>query len=85
MIKITLSRKLGELRVTQTELAKATGIRPNTINDLYHDVAERVNLDYLDRICDALDCELSELVEYKPNRAPVARKCQKRKVYKSKV
>lgn len=50
MIKITLSTKLGELRWSQADLARATGIRPNTISELYNDLCERVNLDYIDRI-----------------------------------
>ena len=44
MIRIYLSRKLGELRWTQADLARATGIRPSTINELYHEMADRVNL-----------------------------------------
>lgn len=67
MIKILLSRKLGELRWTQADLARATGIRPNTISDLYNDMSERVSLEHLDLICEALDCDLSEIVEYTPN------------------
>ena len=31
MIRVLLSRKLGELRWTQADLARKTGIRPNTI------------------------------------------------------
>ncbi len=62
MIRILLSRKLGEVRWTQADLARATGIRPSTINDLYHELAERVNLEHLDLICEALDCDLSELI-----------------------
>jgi len=67
MIRILLSRKLGELRWTQADLARATGIRPSTINDLYHEIAERVNLEHLDLICEALDCELSDLIVRVPN------------------
>ena len=67
MIKILLSRKLGELRWTQADLARATGIRPNTINDLYHDIAERVNLEHLDLICEALNCDLSEILVREPS------------------
>ena len=62
MIRILLSRKLGELRWTQADLARATGIRPSTINEYYHELAERVNLEHLDLICEALDCELSEIL-----------------------
>ena len=46
----------------------STGIRPNTINELYHELADRVNLEHLDLICEALDCELDELIVRIPNR-----------------
>ena len=62
MIKILLSTRLGELRWTQADLARKTGIRPTTINELYHELADRVNFEHLDLICEALDCELSELI-----------------------
>ena len=62
MIRILLSTKLGELRWTQADLARATGIRPNTINELYHELVDRVNLEHLDLICEALNCKLDELI-----------------------
>ena len=34
MIRILLSTRLGERRMTQSELARATGIRSQTIHDL---------------------------------------------------
>lgn len=67
MIKILLSTRLGERRWTQADLARATGIRPSTINDMYHEIAERVGLEQLDLICEALDCELSDLIIRIPN------------------
>ena len=67
MIKINLSTLLGKNRESQLELARKTGIRPNTINDLYHELAISVKLEHLDKICEELDCELSELLEYIPN------------------
>ena len=70
MIRILLSRKLGELRWTQADLARKTGIRPTTINDYYHEIAERINLEHLDLICEALDCELSEIIVRVPNPEP---------------
>lgn len=70
MIKILLSRKLGELRWTQAELSRVTGIRPTTINELYHEFAERVNLEHLDLICEALGCELDEIIIRIPNEEP---------------
>lgn len=70
MIRILLSRKLGELRWSQADLARATGIRPSTINDYYHELAERVNLEHLDLICEALGCELDEIIIRVPNPEP---------------
>ena len=68
MIRILLSTRLGERRWTQADLARKTGIRPSTINDLYHDLAERINLEHLDLICEALGCELSDILVRVPNK-----------------
>lgn len=84
MIKIMLSRKLGELRITQKELSAVTGIRANTINDLYHDIAERVNLEHLDKICEALECDLLEIVDFIPNQTRTIEKCRSQSVFKKK-
>ena len=62
MVRILLSTKLGERRWTQAELARKTQIRPNTINDLYHEIATRISLEDLDRICDALECDISDIL-----------------------
>ena len=68
MIRILLSTRLGGLRWTQADLARKTGIRPSTINDLYHDLAERINLEHLDLICEALDCDISDIIVRIPNK-----------------
>ena len=62
MLRILLSVRLGEKRWTQKQLADATGIRRNTINDLYHEMTDRVSLEQLDLICKALDCKISDLL-----------------------
>lgn len=73
MIKILLSRKLGELRWTQADLARKTGIRPSTISEIYHEMVERINLEHLDLICEALDCELEEIIIRVQNDSPKIR------------
>ena len=70
MVKINLSKILGEKRITQAELSKATGIRPNTINEWYHEIVERINVEHLDRICEYLECDITDLIEYVPNAHP---------------
>lgn len=62
MIRIHLSRLLGERRWTQADLSRKTGIRAATINEIYNELAQRVNLEHLDLICEALDCDLDELI-----------------------
>jgi putative transcriptional regulator len=62
MIRILLSTRLGERRWTQAHLARKTGIRAATINELYNEFAERISLEHLDLICEALDCDLSDLI-----------------------
>ncbi len=68
MIRILLSTRLGERRWTQADLARATGIRPSTINEMYHELIERINLEHLDLICEALECDLSDLIVREPNK-----------------
>lgn len=68
MIRIYLSRLLGERRVTQKDLSRRTGIRAATINEYYNELAERVNLEHLDKICEVLGCDLPELIGREVNK-----------------
>ena len=70
MIRILLSSRHGDRKMTQADLARMTGIRPTTINELYHEIADRVNLEHLDLICEALNCDLDELIIREPNKSP---------------
>lgn len=70
MIKIHLAKLLGERKMFQVDLAKRTGIRANTINEIYHEFIQRLNIEHLDKICEVLNCRLDELIEYVPNDSP---------------
>lgn len=65
-----MSKKLGELRMAQIELARMTGINKNTVNLYYNEMTDRVNLEHLDLICEALNCDLSEILKFTPNKIP---------------
>lgn len=67
MIKVHLSRLLGEKRWSQAHLSRITGIRPSTIGDIFNEFAERISLDHLDKFCKALDCDISDILEYIPD------------------
>lgn len=62
MIRIRLSALLGEMRITQKKLSQLTGIRPNAINDMYHELSPRINLEYIDRICSVLNVKMTDIL-----------------------
>ena len=70
MVRIYLSKLLGEKRMTQKELSELTGIRPNTINEWYHEIVVSMKVEHIDKICEALGCTVEELIEVIPNRTP---------------
>ena len=65
-VRIFLSKKLGELRWTQADLARKTGIRAGTINEIYHELCYSIKIEHLDLICEALGCTLDEIMIYEP-------------------
>lgn len=67
MIKIYLSSILGRERMTQIDLARKTGIRPATINAMYNETIERINLAHLSKICDVLECEVEDILHFIPD------------------
>ena len=72
-IKVLLSVRLGELRWTQADLSRATGIRPSTIGEIYNELTERINLNHLDLICEALGCDVADILQRVENQSPQVR------------
>lgn len=60
MVKIHLSKILGEKLMSQRELSELTGIRPNTINEWYHEITVSLRVEHSDRICEVLGCSVDE-------------------------
>lgn len=67
MIRIKLSNLLGKNKMTQKALADLTHIRPATISKMYYEESKRIDIQHLDNICKAFNCEISELLEYVPD------------------
>jgi len=67
-IRIRLSRVLGEERLSQKDLSELTGLNHKSIGALYNEMLERVSLDHLDKICEALNRPISDILEYVPNK-----------------
>lgn len=62
MLRILLKQVLKEHNMTQAELAEHTKIRPSTICDLCNNNAERIKLEHLERICRALNCDITDVI-----------------------
>lgn len=65
MVKCHLSRLLGERRLKISDVARDTGINRGTLTRLYHESAERIELDAISKLCAYLNCQVNDLFEYK--------------------
>lgn len=64
MIRIKLSEVLGRKKMTRKRLAEMTNVRPNTIGDLYNERVHKIDINILDKVCEALECDVSDILEY---------------------
>lgn len=64
MIKFKVKVMLAMREMTQKELAERTGIRPPTISAICTGSVKHFPVEALDKICDVLDCQPSDLMEY---------------------
>lgn len=64
MICICLDKTLSNLNISRYELAKRTGIQYQIIDNYYKNKVKRYDSDVLNRICGALNCDISDIIEY---------------------
>ncbi|MCM3470995.1 MULTISPECIES: helix-turn-helix domain-containing protein [Brevibacillus] len=62
-IRVRLKEILEARGMSQRELARLTGLRPNTINHLCSNTATSVYFETLEVICKTLNIEIQELLE----------------------
>ncbi|OGI00597.1 MAG: hypothetical protein A2Y25_07575 [Candidatus Melainabacteria bacterium GWF2_37_15] len=67
MIKNNLSRILGERRMKMSELIELTGLGRSTVERVYYHKGRNISYDTLDRICNALEISVGELLEHSPD------------------
>ena len=66
-IKVNLSKIMGEQKLKVSELSRRTRISRQALYKLYHERSERIELETLAKLCQALDCTVGELLEYVPD------------------
>ena len=64
MVRLTLDNALAKHGISRYELAKRTGAQYHIIDSYYKNKVVRYDSDLLDRICHALDCDISDIIEY---------------------
>ena len=64
MIKFKVKVMLAMREMTQKELAERTGIRPPTVSAICTGAVKHLPIDALDKICEVLNCQPSDLMEY---------------------
>lgn len=65
MIIFKLDKLLAKADKTKYWLSKATGIDNNTLAKIYNNEAKQIKLETIEKICDALECDISDLLEIK--------------------
>lgn len=65
MILNNLSTIMGRDRLKISDVIDGTGLARNTVADLYHGRAKRVDLETLDKLCSFLDISVGEILEHK--------------------
>lgn len=66
-IHLLLSTRMGERRLKISELSRMTGISRGTLTRMYNDDIDRVDLDVLTRLCGALQCDIADLLVFRPD------------------
>ena len=63
MIKINLSKLMGERRLKIAEVSRATGISRSALTRLYYEDVERLDLKSLEVLCSYLEVDIAEFME----------------------
>ncbi|MEK4629972.1 helix-turn-helix transcriptional regulator [Solibacillus sp. FSL R7-0682] len=63
MIKVHLSKLLGERKMKISDLSNVTGLHRNGLSKLYKEETDGIKFETLEKVCKALDCKIEDLLE----------------------
>jgi putative transcriptional regulator len=69
MLKIHLSKLMGERRLKISDVSRETGISRGALTRIYNETAERLDVEALVKLCDYFECTISELLEHTRDQA----------------
>lgn len=62
--RFRLRELLDSKGLTQTDAQRLTGLAYSTVNEMCNNRTRRIDFDTIDLLCSALDCSVSDLIEY---------------------
>ena len=65
MMRLTIKEYIDKRGITRYELSRKTGIIYQIIDRYYKNAVVRYDSYVLDKICEALDCDICDILEYK--------------------
>ena len=72
-IVFTLDRYMTQHNISKNQLVKGADIERTQLQKYYHNQVSRIDLTVLARICDYLNCSLTDIMEHlPPNASPDA-------------
>jgi len=54
---------MGERKMKIVDVARETGLNRNTVTLLYKEIAQRIDLDAIEKLCRLFGCEVGDLLE----------------------
>lgn len=63
MIKVNIKYILEKKNMSMYALSKLINVSPNNLNKLVKNETNSIRFDTLEKICDALECEISDVLE----------------------
>ncbi len=67
MIKNKLSEIMGRRRLNMAEVARLAGLTHVTVFRIYHDKTKTIELETLNKLCNALNCRVQDIFEHIPD------------------
>lgn len=65
MIRCKLASLMGDRKILKlSDVVHATGIKRNTLTNMYYDRAVRIELSVADKLCKFFGCTMNDLFEY---------------------
>ena len=64
-VNVKLAEMLDNRGITRNRLKTLTGIKYEVIDRYYQNHVERVDLDFIAKVCYVLNCELADMIDYK--------------------